>query len=114
MGICAHGLDSCVVAGAAIQFVSEVEVQPEARGKIGSRSVDLASRRNTAVGTVALNADKVVAVQPRTIEAEIGDIGGCVGGNIVPADHFVSQQGWCQLSGGISCCAASPASTGSV
>src|SRR6266851_2723073 len=74
MGVSTHGLKGGVSAGAAIQFVGDIEVQGEADGEIGGCGVDLTGRRKAAIGTVALNPDKVVAVQPGTIEAEIGHV----------------------------------------
>src|SRR5229473_3562779 len=90
MGVSTHGLEGRVSAGAAIQFVGDVEVQREACRKTGRRSVDLAGRRNAAIRAVALNPDKVGAVQPRAIEAEIGHVGGCVVSNII--HYFVPHQ----------------------
>src|SRR6266436_6397640 len=90
MGVGTHGLEGRVSTGAAIQFIGEVEVQRQACRKTGSGGVDLGSRREAAIGTVALNPDKVGAVQPRAIEAEIGHVGGCVVSNII--HYFVPHQ----------------------
>src|SRR5260370_9263796 len=92
MGGGAHGVDGRVIAGAAIQFVGEVEVQSEASREIGGCSVDLACGRYAAIGTVALDPDIVVAVQAGTGETEIGVIGGGIGGGIIPAHDFVPPQ----------------------
>src|SRR6266568_6185596 len=74
MGVSTHGFKGGVSAGAAIQFVGDIEVQGEANGEIGGCGVDLAGRREAAIGTVALNPNKVGAVQPGTVEAEIRDV----------------------------------------
>src|SRR6266436_3952743 len=90
MGVSTHGLKGGVSAGAAIQFVGDIEVQGEADGEIGGCGVDLTGRREAAIGTVALNPNKVGAVQPRAIETEIGHVGGCVVGDII--HYFVPHQ----------------------
>src|SRR6266699_383391 len=90
MGVGTHGLENRVRAGAAIQFVGDIEVQREACGEIGRCGVDLTGRREGVIGTIALDPDKIVAVQPRAIEAEIGHVGGCVRGYII--HHFVPHQ----------------------
>src|SRR5260370_24019994 len=70
MSVGTHGLEGGVSAGAAVQFVRDIEVQGEAGGEIGGRGVDLTCRRKAAIGNVAFNPDKEVAVQPRTVEAQ--------------------------------------------
>src|SRR6202521_5775427 len=90
MNVCAHCLEGRVSAWAAIQFVRNVKVQIETCRKIGSRRVDLVCRRDVAIGTVALNPDKVEAAKPRAIEAEILHVGGCVAGNTI--HNFVPHQ----------------------
>src|ERR1700724_1594083 len=88
MNIGAHCLEGWVGAWATVQFVRDVDVQRELWAKIGNRRVDFARPRETAVGAVTLDPDKVEAVQRKAIEAESRDVGGCVGGNIAPAHHF--------------------------
>src|SRR5260370_3792273 len=90
MSVGTHGLEGGVSASAAVQFVRDVEVQWETCREIGRRGVDLGSRREGVIRTIAPNLDKIVAVQPRAIEAEIGHVGGCVRGYII--HHFLPHQ----------------------
>src|SRR5882672_10598005 len=96
MGVHANGLEGRVCLWATIEFVGDVEVQRETCRKIGSRSVDLACRWNAAIEAVALNSDKVVAVQPGAIEAEIGHVRGSVVIHII--HYLVLHQGLSQGS----------------
>src|SRR5260370_34446986 len=96
MGVGSYGLENRVRASAAVQFGRDVEVQWEACREIGGRGVDLGSRREGVIRTIAPNPDKIVAVQPRAIEAEIGHVGGCVRGYII--HHFVPHQSLSQGS----------------
>src|SRR4029077_21150544 len=101
MNVCAHCLEGCVSVWATIQFVRDVDVQREVWAKICNRRVDLACPRNTAVGTVTLDPNKVEAVQRKTIEAESRDVRGCIGGNVGPAHYFIAHQGSSQRGYGI-------------
>src|SRR6266853_1335078 len=103
MNIGARFFDGWVGVWATVQFVRDVDVQREVWAKIGNRRVYFACPRNAAVGTVTLDPDKVKAVQPSAIEAEIRHVGGCVGDNIAPAHYFISHQGSSQRANGITC-----------
>src|SRR5262249_31584846 len=98
----AHSLDRSVIGSASIQFVREIEVQPKTRGEIRSCRINLACGRDDSVRPVALDADKVVAVQPRAIEPVAGNVRGRVGSYVVPAHNFVPHQGLRQSGSRIS------------
>src|SRR5260370_12529377 len=71
MSVGTHGLEGGVSAGAAIQFVGDIEVQGEAGGEIGGCGVDLTCRRKAALGNLAFDPDKVDTRHPATVEARI-------------------------------------------
>ena len=102
--VCAHGLDGVVGARAAVQLIGEIQIETKLGWEIRCRRVELAGRRHAVVGAVALDADEIVAIEARAIQAHFSDVRGGVGGWGEPAHHFVTHQRARERGGGVSRC----------